>query len=236
MTSRSPRTLLAGVLAVVTSSVLLGVAVAPANAVTGVPEPETLQLMSQTADGNWVPVAPSPFELNNPDEPSSGGGDGTVTPYLIGFDKWAQCFTLNQAGTVFATYTWLNDAGKPIPITLQCGNDAYGYKHMLKGKKDVSWGNVLKAARAKGWESENYRVNTWDDLMNITTANLIGVPGDYYDKSKVSNKACTNGAYALWSTVTHKKVHEFRVEVVWSMNNKRVITAYPSSRSYCNPG
>lgn len=200
------------------------------------PEPEVFELVRISPEGSITPVEPGPPLSAGPSLENGDAGDqsGTITPYLLSPAQWADCWTFNNANAVFASYAWPRN-GVATMIDLKCGNSSYGYKHIVGQGHDQQWGTVFNKAKAAGWDNANYRVNSWDDLMSMADANLIGSNVyDYENINTISNKACRNGSFGLWSTTTHTLVYTFRVEMVWSINNKRVITSYPSSRSICN--
>ncbi|QBE47422.1 hypothetical protein [Leucobacter triazinivorans] len=213
---------------------LLGAAV-PAQAETAAPS-TPLTLMVQNTDGTWTPVdLDGAGAVRNPDAGAPiGPAEQGPSPMLIDFNQWTACWVQNKSTAVFATYSWLKPNSTYTNVTLQCGNNSYGYKHIVAQNHDDHWNAKLTAAKNAGWDSQNYRVYTWDDLMHIVTASLLGTAGGYYSENSTSQKACRNGSYGLWSTQTHQLVYTFRAEAVWSMNNKRIITSYPSSRQVCN--
>ena len=194
---------------------------------------DTVELVLLNNDGSWSPVeAPEPLNLHGPEgEPTGTGDEGAVTPYLINFSQWTSCFVLNNAGEVFGTYWWVQGGGA---VTLQCGNNSYGYKHLIAQGHDTQWNTVFNNALAAGWTASVSSSTSWDDLMHMVLANQLGVGGSYYSENPISQKACTYSTYGLYNTSTGKVVYTFGSEAVWSMNNNRIITSYPSSRGYCN--
>lgn len=197
--------------------------------------PGTLELVIQAEDGSWVPVEiPEPLDLEAPSAPAAEDvGEGTVTPYLVNPTQWTACFVFNLDATVFATYAWVTPPTTTY-VELQCGNSSYGYKHIIAQGHDTHWQTVFNAAVAAGWSNGTYGAYSWDDLMNIVLAMQLSMLGGYYAENPISNKACNNDRFGLWNTSTNTIVYSFSAETVWSTNNQRIITSYPSSRSICN--
>lgn len=196
------------------------------------PEQGVVELVQLDDAGNWIPVdVPPPLDLEAPQESSSTPADsGAATPYLVSPSQWTSCFMFNLSGTVFATYWWVQGNRA---VTLECGNSGYGYKHLIAKAHDADWTKIYNNAIAKGWTASAYGATTWDDLMNVVLANQLGVPGPGYQTNPATQKACTYSTYGLYNTSTGKIVYSFGAEAVWSMNNNRIITSYPSSRGYC---
>lgn len=61
-------------------------------------------------------------------------------------------------------------------VNLKCGDSTYGYKH-IRAEHESQWQDVLNTARARGWQSAQYGVESWDDLMSGVTAGVVADPG-----------------------------------------------------------
>ncbi|GAB3305221.1 hypothetical protein [Pseudoclavibacter terrae] len=191
-----------------------------------VPETTNGTQLARLVDGQWEAVDAAPLDLHNAPAP-----EGEMSPQLISFDQWFRCFSLNESSEVFSTYEFPKD-GVGYPITLQCGNDVYGYKHIRAGK-ETQWQQKIDAGLAAGWNPDMQAVESWDDLMNMATASFVSDPGEGLKYSAVSQKYCTNGIMGFVNA-QFEPVYQFRVTVSWSENNARIITSYPDPRTYCN--
>lgn len=171
-------------------------------------------------NGEWHPIGPQ-------------NEAGTVSPYMLTFPDWIEC---NAGNThhVIRTYTFPWN-GEGIGIDMKCGNNSFGYNHIMKGKES-SWQTKFDSAVAAGWNPLAQGMDTWDDLMNMATASLIHMPGEVFNWSDISQKACSYGWFGVGDIRNPHlgPIYSFYVEVVWSMNNYHVITSYPSTRGYCN--
>ena len=166
------------------------------------------------------------------DAPASDSAEGpTVAPYLIDWNQWFGCFSLNNANDVSANYMFWYD-GRGQDVRLKCGESGkWGYKHIREGK-EADWQNKLDAARAAGWQASALGVESWDDLMSGVTAGLILYP-DYLRKDTVNNKWCANNEFYLQDVNTGRELYSFRVEAAWASDSDRLITSLPTSRTYC---
>lgn len=211
---------------------LVGVSSAHAKGTEPDSEQTEIKLVQLHDNDMWSPVSsPEPLNLDRPSSLATGNtNNGDVTPYLINLSQWIACFTFNISDEVFGEYYWIQ-AGRGVK--LQCGNEQYGYKHIDKRHKP-EWEQVYNKAVAAGWSASAYGTQSWDDLMHIVMANQIGIGGDYYEESAISQKACSYARFGLYNVQTNKLVYTFGTEIVWSMNLNRIITSYPSSRGTCN--
>ncbi|WP_143465596.1 hypothetical protein [Leifsonia sp. NCR5] len=148
---------------------------------------------------------------------------------LISWDQWFGCFTLNNEADIFGEYAFPWD-GDLRPVRLKCGNATYGYKHIRN--KESNWQDKLDTARAYGWNSGHYGIQSWDDLMSATTAAIVRFP-DYMAHNSVGNKWCSNTELFLQDVKTGKPVYSFRAEAAWASDSDRLISTFPSSRQVC---
>ena len=178
-------------------------------------EETDLQLAMELEDGTWQVIE---------------GAPPVATPMLLNPLESQLCWTLNQENYVIRQIPWSNN-GVNQTISLTCGTSSYGYKHIDSGHK-ADWQAKLDAARAFGWVSSQYDIHYWDDLMYFAAVNLIAGQGT--QNNWVSMKGCANGNFGLYKPGTGAVAYTFRAEAVISLNNKKVITAFPSSRTWCN--
>ena len=184
---------------------------------------EVLRLAMQLDDGSWQIIEPA--------EPEAQIEDVVVTPYLLEPYDWTQCWMINNQDYVIRSMWWSNQ-GTSDTMNLTCGNTSFGYKHIVDQNHDDHWDTILSNAVAAGFYKWDYDINTWDDLMYFAVVNMVSGVGTSYNST--SMKGCQNRSFGLYNTSTGSLAYEFRAEVVVSLNNKRVITSFPSSRTYCN--
>lgn len=215
-------------IAAVLSGIVLGAgAVAPAYAADDAPEDDVK--MYFRVDGQVIPVddaylAEHTLNLEAPAEPE----EGTVAPYLIDFNQWVDCFSLNNENGVFAEYRNIEDGHD---IRLKCGNDSWGYKHIRLGK-EADWQAKLNGARAAGWVSETQGIESWDDLMASVAGISITWP-DYDRENTLAQTKCGVSEAIFRSTETGEIVYSFYARAAWATNNDRLLTAFPQSGSTC---
>lgn len=183
--------------------------------------------------GQSIRVADNYLESTNLDLHGSAAS-GDVTPYLINWDQWFGCFSLNNANDVFANYMfWWDGVGRDV--RLKCGEGSaasgWGYKHIRDGKES-QWQAKLNAAKAAGWNAAAVGVESWDDLMSGATGSVILYP-DYIRRDTVGNKWCANNEFYLQDLKSGRVLYSFRVETAWASDSDRLITSFPSGRTYC---
>lgn len=100
-------------------------------------------------------------------------------------------------------------------IDFKCGKDTFGYVH-IRAEHEGDWEN------RKGGEE-----GLWDDYMWWATKAVLENPSSTLDMG--SNKRCYT-APILVSDGTY-----FHPTVIVSMNNKHVITSYPTTEHECVP-
>lgn len=156
-----------------------------------------------------------------------------VTPNLIGFDVWADCYLGNNEELAFALYTrWWNGVGKDV--RLKCGNQYWGYKHIQIGHQQ-DWQNKLDAARNAGWNVGTIAtMGSWDDLMNAATASAVTYP-DHWTSRPVNDTTCVFAFLYFYNVQTAEIVYEFNVRASYANNSDRLITSFPTSDTQC-PG
>lgn len=217
-------------IAAVLSGVLLGVGAAgAANATEASPEDEILMYIK--VDGQPVPVDAYLTENTLDSEPEPEPEPGTVSPFLIDFDQWFRCYSLNMEDEVFAEYRHLADGHD---IRLKCGDSDYGYKHIREGK-ETAWQNKLNDARAAGWVSQTQGIESWDDLMASVAGIAITWP-DYVGANPLNQTKCGVSEAIFRSTDTGEIVYSFYVRSAWATNNDNLITSFPQSTSTCPGG
>lgn len=104
-------------------------------------------------------------------------------------------------------------------VSLRCGDDKSGYVHIRKNHEN-DW-----EKRKGGAEG------LWDDLMWYSTKSALENPSFTLDMG--SNKRCYTAPIVIENS-EGKKV-TFHPTVLVSMNNKRVITSYPTTEHECVP-
>lgn len=107
-------------------------------------------------------------------------------------------------------------------INLKCGTAASGYKHIKNGHGS-QWQQQINAVGGTG---------NWDDLMSFATKQILNKPGMI--RSAGSNKLCYTAPIEIANTKRTKKV-KLNPTVIISMNNKLVITSYPTKRKHNCP-
>lgn len=156
-------------------------------------------------------------------------GTSVDSQELLNFSQWVSCFTLNNSNDQYATYTAHKD-GVVYDMALRCGEQSgtgvgWGYKHIRAGHES-QWQNLYNSGVAKGWNPSSQGIEGWDDLM----ASAIGGATPYWSYASINTaaqKGCVLSRVAWLNVNTNKIVLTKKVVVVFSINNKRVITAYP---------
>jgi hypothetical protein len=212
------------------SGVALGLVVGGATAAHASDEPE-VKLVVQHEDA-WVDVDMEALEAATLDlNPPMTAEPGKPASRLIDWNQWFGCFSLNNETDVLARY-WFPWDGRLKPVNLKCGNSSYGYKHIREGHES-QWQDVLNTARDRGWQSAQYGVESWDDLMSGVTSGVVADPGPGATFYPVSNKWCTKTMFGLWDSAQKSIIYEFGVETAWASDSDRLITSFPSSRKVC---
>ena len=139
----------------------------------------------------------------------------TISPNLIDFGQSASCFTLNIEGTHIADYPFPGN-GKTKTISLLCGTDAYGYKHITTGHKADWVATQINAHDDTG--------NSWDDLMSFAVFASLNSPN--WISGPTNGKFCADAAVEFYDKNGAPTYYQ-RVMTIWSDTNKTVITAYP---------
>ena len=192
------------------------------TAPTSESEPPSVILQMRSEDGIWKNIDPVSTESTDPQ----------MSPLLLTFFDTFECEVLNNYDHVIATMYFMENPSTPHKADLLCGDENTSYEHILFNHK-TQWQDKLDAAEAAGWDPQAWGVDSWDDLMWLTFTNVMSNAGNV-ESNYTSNKACGWGEFSLVDVLTGQVVYTFAVEGVASMNNDRVITAFPSSRTYCN--
>lgn len=210
----------------------IGVTAAPAYAADS--RQGDVELVVQR-EGRWTAVEADRLTASalDLDGPGTSDGPGTITPQLIDFSQWVSCFTLNNENDVFGYY-WFPWDGKQNAVNLKCGNSKFGYKH-IRERHEAQWQTVLDAARARGWNSAAFRVESWDDLMSGVTSAVVADPGPGLTNISAANKWCTKAQFGLRVVNSTAILYSFGVETVWASDSDRLLTSFPSERAVCNP-
>ena len=200
-------------------------------AIAAEPEPDSLQLAVLEGD-QWIPLDADEFRAATLHlESSSPDDSGNRSSRLIGWNQSFGCDVLNNENDVFATY-WFPWDGRVNGVRLKCGTSSWGYKH-IRERHESQWQATLDSARAHGWNSAAFGVNSWDDLMSGTTSAVVADPGLGLTHIAVSNKWCTKAMFGLWDTNYKRIVYDFGVETVWASDSDKLITSFPSNRKVC---
>ncbi|QIM16026.1 hypothetical protein G7067_05715 [Leucobacter insecticola] len=179
-----------------------------------------IEIVMLAADGTWVPAA----------DPVEAPASSDISPYLLDLYQWNQCYSFNNSNFVIREFQYRGEFDW-YKASFTFGNSSMGYKHISETHGE-HWSKVFDNAKAQGWIPSTYAMSSWDDLMWLSANNaLTGFEMNY---SNVSQKACGSVTLGLYNTKTNKIVYSFRSEAVVSMNNKRLITAFPSRRQNCN--
>lgn len=181
-------------------------------------------------DGALVPLSDEFLEesvlaIDPPVEP----GAGTVSPQLIDWNQWYGCFMLNNEEDIFREYTFYWN-GLAHDVNLKCGNDYWGYRHIIK--KEDDWEAKWNQAVAAGWNPAADGLGSWDDLMAVGAGVAITWP-EYVGGNPVSNTTCAVSDVYFVDSSTGLPVYTFRARAAWSNNNDRLLTAFPQSSATC---
>lgn len=138
--------------------------------------------------------------------------DGGISPQLLDPATWTFCYVANDIDYPIKEYFAAYYSGFQGTINLTCGSAGFGYKHIEAGHAS-QWGHF--ASLADG---------TWDDFMSFAVGTTLAAPAVIANNG--IDKLCyvapiffSNGSSSF--TIYSK--------VIISMNNRWVITAYPSS-------
>lgn len=107
-------------------------------------------------------------------------------------------------------------------IDLFCGDGTSGYIH-IRNRHESQWATVVPGSN-------------WDDIMDFSVRQSVQTPSSGYPKNIGSNKYC----YSTPIQIKNSKgvvVKTYHPTVIVSVNNKKVITAYPTtSAPNCTSG
>lgn len=152
---------------------------------------------------------------------------GTVTPRLIDFPQWVQCFTLNDTEMVIKSYTtWWN--GLAETKRLKCGDSGFGYKH-IRERHEADWQAKLNKITPSGL----FPNVSWDDLMSAAAHNALAVPD--YTENVAGSKRCYVVKMGFFNQ-NGVLIDAYNVRTIAATNSDRVITALPirDGASFCN--
>lgn len=159
------------------------------------------------------------------------------TPQLIDFPQWVSCFTQNNSDDVFALYTSYHN-GQAHDVRLKCGthdpetSNGWGYKHIRSGHEST-WQKHLNAARENGWNvGPIANGGSWDDMMSALTGETIAFP-EYVNDSGSNKTRCVNAEFFFGDVQTGEITYSMRVTAVFALNNDRLITSYPTTKTTC---
>lgn len=107
-------------------------------------------------------------------------------------------------------------------VELKCGDKKSGYVH-IRTEHEKDW-NALNKNTVENWPF-------WDDLMWDATKRILEKPS--FTRDMGGGKRCYT---ALIKILPHKgEVKEYYPTVIVSINNKKVITSYPTREHGCAP-
>lgn len=205
------------------------VGIAPASATTSDSQGD-IGIYVQDKSGNFVQVdsaliGSAFLDLQGtPAQPATG-----KQTRLLGWNQWFDCYVNANSNLLLATYAWFWD-GFRNDVTLRCGNDSFGYKHIATAHGS-DWENKMASAVSKGWNPQQQAVNSWDDLMPLATAVTVSWPDNYVNQS--GNKTCIASQVWFLRTSDHQVVDNFWVRVVFGDYTRNIITSFPQSSDYC---
>lgn len=197
--------------------------------------PETVYAYVRTADGSLVPLDKNVTALTI-EEPSTRDPE-MVTPYLIDWNQWFSCFSLNNESDVISQYGYMHTDGTYQDVNLYCGThnsstgSGYGYKHIRAGHES-DWSIVWGEATSLGWNSKSQGIESWDDLMNaaVVQATAWGLGGNV----RANNTRCIVADLIFVRTGTGEIAYETRTETVFATDSAKLITAFPfSTKTSC---
>ncbi|MDA4893387.1 hypothetical protein PFZ55_41645 [Streptomyces sp. MS2A] len=199
-------------------------------AITSAPPTGQVLAMTRTPTGELIPLGEYALDLNGPAQPN-GNTNETATPYLIDFNQWVSCFSLNNEGEVFASYSHPYNGGRQ-DVRLKCGNSTWGYKH-IRLNHEADWQEKYNTARDRGWNPELQGMNGWDDLMAEGAGNAIRFWT--YAGPVSNNTKCTVGelVFVEWNGSTWTIVYEFRAVAAFATNSDKLISTYPTRHATC---
>lgn len=166
-------------------------------------------------------------------------GEESVQPLLLDPVDVLNCQTLNNADHVVKPYDvfWPTSHPDGSPwiaagaFNLKCGT-AYtnGWKHIQDrhqystSSHPNSWESIRAAAASVGGNP----VFAWDDYMDHAIQDTIDYPMPV-PRDIGSNKACFSTIFHIWVGETPK--YSWYVNSIMSVNNRLVISAYPSDNA-----
>lgn len=106
-------------------------------------------------------------------------------------------------------------------ITLYCGDSNSGYIH-IRERHEADWEN-----QKGGFEGY------WDDYMVFATQASLESPG--YSAERPNQKRCYTTPIEVYEVVDGVPVKKKTIDptIMVSMNNKKVITSYPTTNHRC---
>lgn len=167
-----------------------------------------------------------------PDQSSREGGD--VRPQLIDWNQWFGCFSLNHEDDVFAQDVhWWDGASQDV--RLKCGTGGaktgWGYKH-IHGEHERNSQDKFDAARAAGWDPQNDKMESWNDLMAFSAGQAIRFP-EFRCGNTVNNSRCGVTIIIFCGVNARVRVYSFRVRAAWASDSDRLITSFPQDKEVC---
>lgn len=138
---------------------------------------------------------------------------------------WTQCWTVNDRDFTIKSYDWWWN-GQKTRIALTCGfhddvrETGSGYKH-------------IAAAHQRDRQNRLDQIGdtrySWDDVMSSGVYAALMYPED--TKPQAGQKRCS---YGILVYLTPKGIQQqFEPTVVWSENNKLIISAIPKTKGRC---
>lgn len=105
-------------------------------------------------------------------------------------------------------------------VLLRCGSDSRGYVH-------------IRSRHEQDWKNQMGGPGNWDDYMVWASDNALRAPA--VAVTQPGNKRCYSTPIAVYRQVNGQRQNwnTFQARVIVSINNKIVITAFPTSSSWC---
>ncbi len=201
---------------------------APANA-SAPPVTSTAdrsELTVESGNEGWYVLAPDGMTQKvQPGSARTPAPEPDRSSRLLDLWAWGQCWTLNDSNFAIKSYDWWWN-GQKTSIDLKCGfhddvrATGSGYKHIAAGHQ-------------KDWQAKLDQIGdarySWDDVMASGVYAAMTYPE--YTTAQAGQKRC---AYGILVYLTNKGIQQqFEPTVVWSENNKLIITAIPKTKGSC---
>lgn len=125
--------------------------------------------------------------------------------------------------------------GASQDVRLKCGTGGaktgWGYKH-IRGEHEQHWQDKFDAARAAGWNPQNDKMESWDDLMAFSAGQAILYP-EFRGGNTVNNSRCAVTMIIFYRVNSGEPVYSFRARAAWASDSDRLITSFPQDKEVC---